>query len=135
MRSYVLVVLGLAIGSSAFGEEENWIKGRVVDESGRPVAGVDVATYWSSNGTQRGADGRELDLSKPDELAQFWGHLGRMEPISDNKVVTGPDGVFAVKASWRTHFAMAMDRERKRGAIGVVRKGHDGEPVEIRLAL
>jgi thiol-disulfide isomerase/thioredoxin len=112
---------------------ENWIRGRIVDESGKPVADASVGPYWSANGLQKKLDGSDYDLTKREEQILFWGNLGRMEPVGKDRAVTGADGLFAIEAGWRRHFVTVMDLERKRGGIGIVKKGHESEPIEIRL--
>jgi thiol-disulfide isomerase/thioredoxin len=120
--------------SSVQAADEREVRGRVVDEHAKPVASADVARFWSANGTHKGPGGRKLDLTNKDDLALFWGNLGRMEPIGGNAVKTDADGRFTLKLSWRDHHLVAFDQERQRVGLGVFPAGREAGPLEIKLA-
>src|SRR5690349_17787998 len=65
---------------------EDWLlRGKVVDEAGRPVAGAGVDHLWRANGRQKRPDEPALDMSKEDESRAFWSNEGRMEPLEGTK--------------------------------------------------
>ena len=132
MRTMVaLVCIGLLRLSAHAADRE--VRGRVIDADGKPVGGASVGTNWSGNGTGKKADGSPLDLTKPGDLAEFWGHLGQMEARGITAVTTGPDGSFTVKLHRFLPNLMAMDPARKTGGRVVIPKDFAGEPIEIRL--
>jgi thiol-disulfide isomerase/thioredoxin len=124
------LIAGLLAGV-AVAQEEREVQGRVVDDAGRPVAGAAVCSYWSANGTQRDAEGKPLKL--PEDLAQFYSHLGEMEP-SFNPAVTDAAGCFTVRMLAISHQVMALDAERRRGGLAMLVKDKENEPLEIKLA-
>lgn len=89
------------------------VTGKVVDEQGKPVSGAAIASSWI-----RSFRGKAADTLRPME---DW--------------ATGPDGTFAVELQLygRDTALLAMDRERKRGGLAVVRAKQPGEPVTITL--
>ncbi|MHC5542704.1 hypothetical protein ACYOEI_31150, partial [Singulisphaera rosea] len=108
-----LVLLVLAVGALA--GESRTIRGRVVDETGIPVADADVDEFWRANGTGTDEAGKTLDFSKPEDVKAFWGNLGRMEPHTaargrEKVVTTGPDGRFSMAYDGVHRAVMAMDR-------------------------
>ncbi len=126
-----LVVLVAAAGARA-GDRE--VRGRVVDEAGRPVAEAAVGCFWRANGPSRDAAGKPYDLTKDENVKAFWSHLGQMEPFEKkDPVMTGADGRFSLPLPERYHFLMAMDRARRRGGLAILPKGKEGEPVEVRI--
>ncbi|AMV40663.1 Thiol-disulfide oxidoreductase ResA [Planctomyces sp. SH-PL62] len=129
LASAICGLAGLAFGDEAM------VRGRVVDERGEPVAGAAVGWFWRANGSGKGPDGRPLDLNVPENVQEFWGNLGRMEPSGrdSDQAESGPDGRFAIRAGGRRHVLMAMDRDRKRGGCAVLPKGGETAPVEIRI--
>jgi thiol-disulfide isomerase/thioredoxin len=127
----VLVLLVAAAGARAADRE---VRGRVVDEAGRPVADAAVGCFWRANGPSRDTAGKPYDLTRDENVRAFWGHLGQMEPAGTKEPVrTGAGGRFSLAASESYPFVMAMDRERRRGGVAVLPKGKEGEPVEIRV--
>lgn len=125
-------VLLFAVTTAQAGEWE--IRGRVIDEVGKPIPDATVSHFWSGNGTGKHPDGTPLDLSKEEELQTFWGHLGQMEPRSQSAVTTGSDGSFSTKISDINHAIMVMDQARERGGVAVIPKGDEDQPIEIRLS-
>src|ERR1700677_4597910 len=93
-RFFPLFFLGPA-GARA-GDVE--IRGRVVDEGGKPVAGATVDYSWRANGAGRDRDGKGLNLSKEENVKLFWSHLGEMMQMKyPAEVRSGPDGRFTLK--------------------------------------
>jgi hypothetical protein len=111
------------------------IKGRVVDEQSRPVAGARVADFWRANGTGKDQNGKNLDLKVEANLKEFWAHLGEMESVGSQPRVatTDADGRFTVTIPDSKHALMAIDCERRRGGLQILPKGRVEEPIEIRL--
>ncbi|QDV34569.1 redoxin domain-containing protein [Tautonia plasticadhaerens] len=129
-----LALIALASAAVVPDDGGRTLRGRVVDESGTPVAGAEVAPYWFANGSHRKPDGSAFDLSDPEELRRFWGDLGRMEPSSSTLTATDDDGAFFLELGRRTHHVLVLDGDRRRGAVGLIPVGGLGdEPIEIRL--
>lgn len=127
-----MAALILLTASAAHGADRE-VRGRVVDEAGRPVAGAAVGPYWRANGPVVAAGGRRYDLKKDEDVRAFWGSLGRMEPSTYDPVVTGADGRFSTKV-WEFHpVLMAMDGPRSRGGLAALPPGAGPVEVEIRL--
>ncbi len=104
MRYLLLAcVLVLAFATEAPARDTVTIKGTVKDLDDNPVAGVEVATIW-------------------------------LEGKSGGGVLTGEDGAFELEARTygRPAALMLMDKERKRGAVAIVKK--TSEPVNIYLS-
>ncbi len=116
-------------------DEPKEIRGRVVDEAGKPVADAAVDCFWRANGSARDRDGKPYDLSKPENIKLFWGHLGEMEPIGQRQPIhTESDGRFSIGDTSPNFAVMAMDRSRQHGGISLLPRTERAEPVEIRLA-
>ncbi|QDU42980.1 Thiol-disulfide oxidoreductase ResA [Symmachiella dynata] len=112
-----LLVLACVDVQQARGAEETRIlRGRIVDQAGRPVANVSVATVWGSNGvTLKQLQHFMKDDEDHPELAM---NEGRMEPWGAAPALTDADGNFAIELrSFRECKLMAVDKERKRGAL------------------
>ena len=134
MRSLMLGMLVLLVVGSGARAGDREVRGRVVDEAGRPVAEAAVGSFWRANGPSRDAAGKPYDFKKEENVRAFWGHLGQMEPSgTKDPIKTGADGRFSLALPESYHFLMAMDRERRRGGIAVLAKGKEGEPVEVRI--
>ena len=129
-RTAVLALLCILAAHVARAQEERELQGRVVDEHGQPVAGVDVSSFWGANGTRRNASGQPLKL--PADVQEYWAHVGEMEP-QFHPGKSAADGKFSIRTLAETHHVMALDSERKRGGIAVFPKGHESEPIEISL--
>ena len=124
----VLAVASLA----AAGDDDRVMVGRVVDESGSPVAGVTVAEFWSANGDHRAEDGGTLDLTIPEELRLFWGRLGEMD-VPGESVESASDGTFRLPLGSSGYHAMAIDDRGRRGGIAMLPARGEGGDVEIVL--
>jgi hypothetical protein len=131
---FLLVVVGTARA------DELEVRGRVIDEAGRPLADVDVDSYWRANGSGRDKDGVFLDLKKEENVKLFWSHVGEMEPsrpgfrrVEPGLGRTGPDGRFSLKIPDICHALMALDRSRRRGGLARIPKGNETSSVEIRI--
>ncbi|MHB1561713.1 MAG: peroxiredoxin family protein [Isosphaeraceae bacterium] len=125
----LLVILG-----DSRADEPRAVRGRVVDEAGRPVADAAVGCFWRANGPARDRDGKPYDLTKPENVKLFWGHLGEMEPVARAQPArSGSDGRFTVKDPAPFFAVMAMDPSRRRGGIAVIPNAEQAEPLEIRL--
>ncbi len=131
----ILVIICPAVAPAA-DKPPVLIPGRVVDAAGNPVAGVEIATFWSANGSKGYEEGTSPDLTKPEEMALFWGNIGRMAPfgLAPKASVTDKDGSFRVESRSNVHHVLAMNADRTRGALGIVPVGREGDPITIRLA-
>ena len=59
------------------------IHGRVIDESGMPVAGADVSFFWTANGPLEDRNGKQYDLESVEGRKDFSANLGKMFPLGD----------------------------------------------------
>ena len=122
----VALIAVLAFASPAWGQEKEKekaketpaqpetstakIKGQVVDEAGKPVAGVDISRLWWTD-----RDGK----------------FAPYEPVK-----TAADGTFAAELTFyygRPHVLATIDPERKRAGLVVIEPQNAGEPVTIKV--
>jgi thiol-disulfide isomerase/thioredoxin len=131
-RRLLLSLLLIGIGRAAAAEKIWTLPGRVLDEQGRPVAGASIATVWGANGvTLEQLQNFEKDGKPHPELTA---NEGQMEPWGIGPVETGPDGRFAITLhSSNDRKLLAVDRERKRGAVILVDPRHPPSQVECKL--
>jgi hypothetical protein len=99
----------LALGVAAVADDVREVKGRVVDRDGKPVAGVEVASFWN-------------------------GQDGRLSPFPPS-AKTDADGAFTLKVQTygRDQAILAVDPDRKRGGTAVVAAKGPADAAEIRL--
>jgi thiol-disulfide isomerase/thioredoxin len=111
------------------------IHGRVVDDTGQPVAGADVTPFWSANGRLFDADGRPFDFNSVEGQKTYAASLGKMYPLGDvkNPTKTGLDGEFSINVGDTVHHLMAMDQPRASGGLVILPKADGKEIIEIRL--
>jgi thiol-disulfide isomerase/thioredoxin len=132
LRLPTLLLIALFATVTAGGE---WnARGKVVDEHGLPVAGAVVSDYWSGNGKSLRSDGARIELPLVNEadVRAYCGHMGEMEPASnESSSTTDKNGAFRLSVD--THSLIVMDKSRKTGALVSLRAGHEEEPIEIRL--
>jgi len=130
-RGCVFVVLVLIAGPATAGTGSWTLAGRVIDAQGRPVAGVELSVNWNANGVsaeevrriEKGAgDPHRLDINE-----------GHMEPWGDHPTRTDAQGRFSVPMSWTNGFLLALDRERKQGALVVVDLPVSASGVKVTL--
>ena len=107
------------------------VRGRVVDQQGRPVPDVAVSTFWNANGftleelqkfEKEGGDATMLTINE-----------GRMEPWGFDPTKTDGDGKFSTKMGPRNYFLLAIDKQRKRGALIVLDPPKALSSVELEL--
>lgn len=129
-------LLALFVVTNVVGADEpREVRGRVVDEAGRPVADAAVDTFWRANGSQMDQNGKPYDLTKTENVRRFWGNLGDMEPAGRAQPIrAGSDGRFSIKDTYPYFAVMAMDPSRRHGGIALLPKAEGVEPLEIRLA-
>jgi thiol-disulfide isomerase/thioredoxin len=122
------------VTSGARGNEPREVRGRVVDQAGKPVADAAVGFFWRANGPTKDRDGKPYDLTKAENVRLVWGNLGQMEPAGRTQPMrTGPDGRFTIKDPDPYFTVMAMDPSRRQGGIALIPKSEGAEPLEIRL--
>jgi hypothetical protein len=117
-------------------EENSWVlQGRVIDPEGRPLADVDITTFWSANGVtleelrmfqREGADG-------PDFAAKFDANEGQMEPWGLHPTQTDAHGRFSMTMESYDHTLLAIDKERKRGALIAIDPRNALSSVDVKL--
>jgi hypothetical protein len=128
-------LLGFVIVGSAHAGEKWNAHGRVVDDSGMPVAGADVSFYWIANGPISDPYGKPYDPNTIEGRNVLLANLGKMFPLGDieRPAKTGPDGRFSISVPDDRHHLLAMDHSRKRGGFTILPKGNEAADVEIRL--
>ena len=117
-RSCLLCLVIFSSASSAsFAAEALPLRGRVVDEDGRPVAGVEIAYFWNANGITRDAF---LDFKNNNGPEPEWdGNEGQMEAFGDRPipVKTNSDGMFTIDLDWTVLKLLALDADRTSGTL------------------
>lgn len=111
--TWLFVVAGTAVAQQA----PEKVKGRVLDRDGKPVAGAEVASFWSAD----------------DEGVKDGGKRGQS---GFGAATTDGEGRFAVNVNFygRDAAVMAIDANRKVGGVTVVPVADTKREVEIRLA-
>lgn len=110
-RRFARVLLWMAAGllfSETLQAAEGSVSGRVLDAGGQPVAGADVATFWSSS---------------KDRMTAF------------RKATTDADGRFSLRADISDQGVafLAFDADQQRGALAVVSSNAPGEALVMKL--
>jgi hypothetical protein len=100
---------------AAAADELPELHGRVVDEHGRPAAGAALSFAWDANGFSLD-ELLKAEKEKGADRTKFALNEGRMEPLG-RPAWSGPDGRFSVKLGRTNYVALALDRERQRGAL------------------
>jgi hypothetical protein len=100
--------LVLALPWAARAQDEVKVRGRVLDAAGKPVAGAEVATFWSA----------ENNKMTPHKAA-----------------TTDADGRFALPVTFygRGQGLLALDKNRKTGGLVLVEPKDAEKPVEFKL--
>ena len=98
-----------AEASSTSPENGRWVTGQVIDVKDNPIPEVLVSSFWETTGD-------------------------RLEPVIENK--TDRIGKFTVAVAFRNEIGavIAMDKERERGGILIVRKTDEDTTKAIRLS-
>jgi len=92
----VLVLLIIMNGAQA--SEPREVRGRVVDQAGKPVADAAVGYFWRANGPARDRDGKPYDLTKEENVRLAWVNLGAMEPTyRAQPAKAGSDSGFSIE--------------------------------------
>jgi len=125
----------LFIANLAHASEICEVRGQVIDENGKPVAGADVTNWWNANGPPMLMDknGKPYDADTMEGKAAISAELGKMFPWGLKPAKTGPDGRFSITVSEFRHHLMAMDESRRRGGLVILPKGKRKVDVVIRL--
>lgn len=120
-----------ADGSASVTKDDSWeLRGQVVDQEGRPVADVDISAYWTANGITL----EELRMLRKEEAddAKFAVNEGQMEPWG-RPVKTDAHGRFSTTMSYRDYKLLAIDKQRKRGAMIVLTGPRTPSSVKVKL--
>ena len=111
---------------AAQGDDAWVVRGRVVNLDGQPAPEVDVAWYWSANGTPRDVDGKPWSTPQDKEAflqeiaddgwKAMWRDVGAMEPKwYHDHTRTGTDGRFSLKVGRKQGAIIAMDARASKG--------------------
>ncbi len=105
---FVLGILAWMPPLAVRAEEEVKLNGRAVDATGKPLAGVEVAVHWHIQN-------------------------GMMNPY--NGTVTNAEGRFTLAVSFfgRSQALLALEKDRKSGALLVLDEKGAAKPVELKL--
>ena len=106
----VLLISPLALAAD---EETKRVTGRIVDEAGRPAAGVEVGPVWGANGL-RWEQVAAIRKKNPEGL---WQDEGTMQPVGRPVATTAADGTFSIAIHPREFALLAFDESRVRGAL------------------
>jgi hypothetical protein len=152
MRSWIVFPLCFTVALVATNKRlmadvgDAWVvHGRVVDADGRAAQDIDVAWYWSANGTPHDADGRPWPKPQDNDVFRqkvagdgwkaMWRDVGTMTPKwYHESTLTQPDGGFTLRVGRKEWAIIAMDRARRRGAMAFVDRdnGDIDEPLVLR---
>ncbi len=130
---FATIVVACLVATSASASEVREVRGRVLDETGKPASGVDIAHFWQSNGAVWNPDGTMIDLGTEKAQKEFQARIGQMGPGAPEFVKTNENGQFSLKLATNIHTLMALDAPRQRGGLGVIPKDDPSKPIEIRL--
>jgi hypothetical protein len=106
----IATVVTLWVALTGHAQEAVKVTGRVIDAAGKPVAGAEVASFWTAV-------------------------EGAMQPYK--AATTDAEGRFATKLTFYGPGAQslfALDRDRKAGGLALVDSKSAAKPVEIKLA-
>lgn len=133
----LLLLVAVAPVASAMGADHaREIRGRVLDQNGKPVANVDVSFAWSANGPPNGKNGNLYDFETAAGRKFKLDNHGKMFPLGDieHPTRTRADGRFSINLLPYRHHLLAIDRAHDRGALAILpAERHDAE-IEMRLA-
>jgi thiol-disulfide isomerase/thioredoxin len=138
------ILLSLVIGtvwvftSPACGADDFTVHGVVIDPDGSPVEDANVCKFWRANGSVLKSDGKPFDLSDEQNVLQFWGNLGDMQPFANSESIatTDQDGRFDVQVSdGVSRVVMAMDSARRFGGIAEIPSSKDSDLSRVRIRL
>lgn len=134
--SIATAILLLLLGLSSPAAETRAVRGRVLDEQGKPAAAIDVCAYWGANGPFWDEDGRQFDFSDEAAAKEYFGpaRLGRMAPGLQEVARSDAKGEFHFEVPDYLHTLMVMDAKRVRGGLATLPKESNTAPLEVRLA-
>jgi hypothetical protein len=114
----VIVLFPLACSGVAAEDAQKRVKGRVIDEAGRPFLGASVSALWGANGLTW----NQVAAVRGTEPEKVWQNEGKMQPWSDASTVTDAEGRFSIDidAPEGKSWLLAYDHDRRRGAMIVV---------------
>lgn len=127
--------LALLIASKGHAGEMRNVQGRVLDETGTPVAHADIAFFWTSNGPLNDPSGKPYDFDTIEGRRALSANLGKMFPLGDieKPTRTGPGGRFSMSIPDDRHHLLAIDHTRSRGGLVMLPRRQGPADVEIRL--
>lgn len=128
-----LIVALLLTTVPASAEEKTWtLRGRVVDEQNKPVADVAISNSWTANGVT--LEQLEKFQKEGGDATPFSINEGRMEPWGLHPTKSDAGGNFSFEMGWTDYKLLAIDKERKRGALIVVDPHNAPSHVDVKLA-
>jgi hypothetical protein len=132
LHAWFVAISLAAIAAQPKDEKGSWVlQGRVLDSQRGPVADVAVSTFWGANGLSL------EELHRLEKTGGLAGKLdtneGRMEPWGYNPTWTDSAGSFSMKMKWNNYFLLAIDKERKRGAMIMIDPRHVPPNLEVKL--
>lgn len=108
-RCWIIAAIVGLLPMAARAQEEVKVTGRVVDAVGKPIAGAEVATFWTT---------------AKEKLTHYKG------------ATTNGEGLFTLSLTFygRGEALFAVDKDRKAGGLIVVEQKEAAKPLEIKLA-
>ncbi|HEY2156107.1 MAG TPA: hypothetical protein VGH33_10790, partial [Isosphaeraceae bacterium] len=122
----VLLIAPMAMAADG---ETKRVTGRIVDEAGRPAAGVEVAPVWGANGFRW----EQVEALRQKGLEAMWQSEGQMQPWGGRVATTAGDGTFAIDIHPREFTLLAFDATRERGTLIRLDPKRPKDPIEARL--
>jgi hypothetical protein len=129
--SFFLISFAATAGTPG-NEKGTWLlHGRVIDSQNRPVAGAALSTFWGANGVTL-EEVKRIEKSG-DQTGKLETNEGRMEPWGHDPTQTDASGKFSMKMNWNNGFVLAMDKERKHGALVLVDPRNVPSQLDVKL--
>jgi len=124
------VVLGATFAIASFqisrGDDQQVVRGRIMNTKGEPVESAVISDFWSANGPRKKADGSRYDLSVKSEIVDYWSHEGVMAPYS-RSVKTDVNGRFSIQIRSSRAAIMAIGPGGTTGCTILIPRGYQGE--------
>ena len=132
VRACLFVAMAATICARAAAGEKLWtVRGRVIDGQGHGIPAAELSPYWAASGV-KWADVEALVKARNGNA--LWAETGRMEAWGSRRPVsTNADGSFALELEDVNHWFLAMDKERKRGAVVAV--DPKAPPTDLKVTL
>ncbi len=130
----VSVLFLLLVTTATFAQDGDWeVRGRILDDAGRPVGDVQISHVWNANGYNL-SDIERMSRLSPAEIEELNSDIyrpGRMEAWG-NPTMTDSDGLFSLRIRNKSRL-LAIDKERHRGVLIVLDRNNLPSLVEVML--